>query len=99
MKNSIFYYYGISFEAYLIIFMSTKAKTNLKSIQISNPQPYSQKDIFVRLQSHSLHTIDELKSILKELYVTINEEAKKDFEIIFSLEDQLKRAGYQSVFF
>jgi hypothetical protein len=79
--------------------MSTKAKTNLKSIQILNNQPYSQKDIFVRLQSRSLHTIDELKNILKELYVTINEEAKRDFEIIFSLEEQLKRAGYQSVFF
>jgi hypothetical protein len=84
-------------EIVCLFLMSSKARTNLRSVQVNNPPPYSQKDIFQRLSSHSLHTIDELKNILKELYVTINEEAKKDFEIIFSLEDQLKKAGYESV--
>lgn len=75
---------------------STKAKTNLKNLQIVTPQPYSQKDIFQRLSSHSLHPIDELKAILKELFINNNAEAKKQFETIFSLEEKLKKANYQS---
>jgi hypothetical protein len=34
---------------------------------------------------------------LKDLYVSINEEAKQDFDNIFILEEKLKKAGFQSV--
>ena len=54
--------------------------------------------IFVfRLQSKSLHTIEELKEICKTLFLTIHEQAKADYEQIFKLEQELRSNPFLEV--
>jgi hypothetical protein len=54
----------------------------------------TRRDIYERLQSRSLHTLSELKSILRDLFVAMNEGAKRDFETIFSLNERLIAEGF-----
>ncbi|KAA6383980.1 MAG: hypothetical protein EZS28_020495 [Streblomastix strix] len=54
----------------------------------------TRRDIYERLQSKSLHTLAELKVILRELFIAMNEGAKRDFETIFSLNERLAAEGF-----
>ncbi|KAK2954181.1 hypothetical protein BLNAU_10835 [Blattamonas nauphoetae] len=68
---------------------------NVKNIRSTKKSTASERDIYERLHSRSLHTYDELKDILRDLFTQINEQAKSDFEEIFELEQKLQEIEYQ----